>query len=340
MAFAILRVGALKSASRGKGSLGGALRHLDNHKDAADISRPEMTQFNRSFMNTEPTYKEAKARAQAFEVEHNKAVDDWNATHEKPKKRHFREGANQFFEAVFTYSPEAEGRINRDAWAHEVIDFIKKEFLSRGSVPLRCKLDCDEQTCHIHFIGLSWNRDTKQTGLNSTLGSRKDLSELQDRYADTLEGFGLERGYSRYNAYETIRRRALAQGYKDTPEDVKAFADANGLDVPKYRGHKPVGVYKAEIHKKGLALEREIDIKTRTLKDLEAIKQDIINESLIPEHYFETVQKCETYERLLKVGKDIQIDSEDGRTTLTDYLIEQTNKDLGRLKNLDLDISR
>lgn len=333
MAFAICRVATLNGKSRGKGSVGGSVRHLDYHLKAAEISRPELTQFNRSFVLQPPTFKQMKAKAQELVERHNKAVDKYNEEHPTEKqRRHFRKDSKQFIEVILTYSPEAEEYIDRDRWVKKSIDFLKDEFLKKGCIPIRCDLHCDETTTHISFIGLAWSPEEQKAGARDVLGDSRALCELQDRYADTVAEFGLQRGYSRYREYDRIRKRAEAHGYSD----VKQFAQDYGLEIPKYRGHKPIGEWKAELNEKGMSLERHIRSLRQTVEDLEHIKAEL--GSFIPERYIEVVQNCETYEKLLQIGKKIDILVDGRNLTITDYLQELAHKDLQRIKDLDISL--
>lgn len=317
--MAIMRVAALKTSSRGKGSIGKALSHLDKHDKAADISRPELTYQNHSFVPNPLTYKQCKDLAKEREAEHNKAVDEWNKSHpDGPQKRHLRKNASQFFEGVFSYSPEMENVINYVDWTKATRNFIIEEFVKKGCKILRLDLHRDETTTHLQMVGLSWNKDKKNCTTNSILGNRKDLSELQDRYAKAMEQFGLERGFSRYKLYESIRKKAIAAGYKDNVHDVALFAELNGYEIPKYRGHKPLSKWKAEQEQIGIEFETRNELLSQSVRDLQQIKTEL--SELIPEHYCKVVNKAENYEKLLEIGKRVPMVNKGKKTTLTDYL--------------------
>lgn len=332
MSFAIMRVAKLSGGSRGKGSIGGALRHLDNHDKAADISRPELSQYNRDFMNNPPTYQKVKEKAAKLVEKHNKAVDEWNQEHPEKKRRHFKEGSSQFVEVMCSYSPEAEGKINRAEWVHYAKNFLKENFIDKGCIPVRCKLDVDEETTHLHAVFLCWNKEKQKTSAVDVLGSRKDLSILQDKYAQEMQRFGLERGYSRYREYESLKRKAQAQG-----KTVEQYAEENNLEVPKYRKHKGVREWKAEQHSLGMAYERKVDSLRSTLNDLEALKAELINQDVIPERHIALVQSCETYEKLLQIGKQLNVNIDGQEMSITDFLQDCATQDLQRIQEFEND---
>lgn len=335
MPFAICRVEALNNKSSGRGSLGAALRHSDNHEHACEISRPELSKYNREYVIDKPTFKIAKEKAEELIEKHNKEIDKHNENNEK-KRRHLKKNSNQFFEVLLTYSPQAEKNIDRAEWTKKALEFIKSEYISRGCIPIRCSLHCDEKTTHLSFIGLSWNKSELKTGTRAILGNKKDLSELQDRYALTMSEFGLKRGYSRYKEYQAIKKRAEAQGFSD----VKEYARINGIELPKYRAHKDISTWKAEQQEKGIALEREIERMKKELSDLEQVKYELINDHLIPKHYLKIVENCETYESLLKIGQSIDIVVDGEELTITEYLRAVRQKDLQRLNDIDISFNQ
>ena len=279
--FSILRLAPLATKATGKGSLGQSLRHIDKHEQSADISRPELSYLNHDFCKDTPTYKECVKIGAEFREKHNKAVDEWNSTHDKPKKRHLKEGSVQFFEGVATFSPDMEKRLSVEEWAKETVRFIKKEYKDRGCRVLRCVIHRDEETAHIHFIIATYDNEKQNCTFRNIADGREGLSKLQDRYADTMQRFGLMRGYSRYKQYKTIARRvARSLGVeKATTEQVEQYAKENNIALPKYRGHKPLGVYKAELEQQLEEIGKQIEQSKKDLLALEneknAIQYDI-----------------------------------------------------------------
>ena len=266
--FSIFRLAPLSAKSTGKGSLGQSLRHIDRHEQSADISRPELSHLNHDFCKETKTYKECIAVGAGFREKHNKAVDEWNETHDK-KKRHLKAGSTQFFEGVATFSPDMEKNLSVEEWAKETVRFIKKEYTDRGCEVLRCVIHRDEETAHIHFIMAVYDKEKENCTFRNLAGGREGLSKLQDRYAQAMEQFGLKRGYSRYKQYKAIARRvARALGVETaTPEQVEQYAKENNIALPKYKGHKPLGVYKAE-------LEQQIETLGKQIEDLQTRKTD------------------------------------------------------------------
>lgn len=245
--YSFIRIAPLETKSRGGNSLGKALGHLDKHKESADISKSELSYLNRSFIENKPTYKDCVALAKSFREKHNAAIDKYNATHQNGKtKRHMRSNAKQFFEGVLTYSPEFA--IDIDAWARASYDFIKQEYGGRGCEILRCELHADENSIHMHFVALCWDKDKQNATYRNIAGGKAELSQLQDRYGEAMSCFGLERGFSRYKQYEYIKQRA-AKFYKTdnpTKEQVAQYAAIFDIELPKVRRHQTLKDYKAK----------------------------------------------------------------------------------------------
>lgn len=331
MAFAIMRVSPLTNKSRGKGSIGGAIRHLDNHKESAEISKPELSHLNRSLTKQDfhkPTFKECKAIALDFKEKHNKAVDEWNKTHLKPK-RHLKENTNQFFEAVYSYSPEANGTFNYKEWVKQTVEFADKEYSKKGCKLIRAELHMDEETPHIHIIMAAFDNEKQNCTTRNILGNKADLCLLQDRYADKMKQFNLERGYSRYREYQALLKRAENEGLS-----VKEYSEKYDIEVPKKRRHKSIRQWKAEQTAMGMTLERRNKELADRYQRLMGLIDEMENGYVIPDKYIDTLDTIETYEGLLNIGKQLNITVGDTETTLTDMLWNCREQDNERLNNL------
>lgn len=326
-----MRVSPLTNKSRGKGSIGGAIRHLDNHKESAEISKPELSHLNRSLTKQDfhkPTFKECKTIALDFKEKHNKAVDEWNKTHLKPK-RHLKENTNQFFEAVYSYSPEANGTFNYKEWVKQTVEFADKEYSKKGCKLIRAELHMDEETPHIHIIFAAFDNEKQNCTTRNILGNRADLCLLQDRYADKMKQFNLERGYSRYREYQALLKRAENEGLS-----VKEYSEKYDIEIPKKRNHKSIRQWKAEQNAMGMTLERRNKELADRYQRLMGLIDEMENGYVIPDRYIDTLNTIETYEGLLNIGKQLNITVGDTETTLTDMLWNCREQDNERLNNL------
>lgn len=335
MAFAIMRVSALTNKSRGKGSIGGALRHIDKHKECAEISKPELSYKNRSltapdFVNL--NFKECKKLALELKEKHNKAVDEWNENNPDKQKRHLKENTNQFFEAIFSYSPEADGKFSMKDWVNQTLAFIKEEFIKKGCKPLRCELHFDEETPHIHFIGAAFDKEKQNCTTRNILGDRANLCLMQDKYAEKVKQFGLERGYSRYREYQALLKRAEKECLS-----VKEYSEKYNVPIPTKRKHKSIREWKAEQQAIGMMLERKNKELSDNYENLWELKDQLIKDFEIPDKYIEAIEKADTYKSILDIGRQLNITFDGKEMTVTDMLLECREQDLNRLDELHQD---
>jgi hypothetical protein len=267
--FAILRVEPLRTRGRGKGSLYRSLRHLDKHDKAAEISRPELSCQNVSDnVAKQYDYKAILSLCDDFRAKHNKSVDEYNKTATKGKKRHLKADAQQCFEVLMTFSPEMSGKIDMREFQKQCQSFMESEFISKGCRLVRFELHMDEETPHISAVCVAFNEKTQSAAARSYFAGNKALSQMQDRFADRMKSLGLERGLSRYQRYQTIRKAAISAGYGDKLADVKRYAADNNIELPKYREHKSLKQWKLETQKEVAALQEQIENNKEVLASL------------------------------------------------------------------------
>lgn len=273
--FCVNREQKLQTHGRGAKTLSQSLRHLDKHKQAADIEHPELSHLNRTLIaNEQRSFKYIAKKLDQCRAEYDKMVDEWNEAGNTPKKRHMQSRAAQSFEGVLTFSPEMTDKIDINKWVQANISFLKREFQDKGCSAVRVELHMDEETPHIHFVFVC----TGKNGIymaKDILGNRGDLSKLQDRYAEAMKPFDLERGYSRYNEYLNIRRRAISAGYGNsdgtiTQEQMQEYADDNGITLPKRRRHTTTRQWKAEVEVEVKDLESQ---KTKLTDEINQLEQ-------------------------------------------------------------------
>ena len=317
----ILRVEKLTTRGRGKGSLYKSLKHLDNHKKSADITRPELSHLNRSSLKLKEqfSYKEVLSLCDKLRTQHNKQIDEWNATHDKPKKRHLKEDASQCFEVLLSFSPNAEEKINLDEWRIKNIEFVKKEFAAKGCQCVRCELHRDEKTCHLSFVFVAFDKTTKRSCTRDILGGNKELSELQDRYAEAMKPFNLERGVSRYKEYDSVRKKAISAGYGADLKSVEQYALDNNIKLPKRRRHQSIKQYKAELQQQILELEKTYNDLKRDTEYLEKYFTDHPERSQYHEAICLAFRDQQDFGTLKKATENVFLDDEQ---SVWDYAVD------------------
>lgn len=270
---AIFRAAKLKRG-RGKSSLGSSWRHQEEHDRVAEILHPENSKKNytqKFFDDTKKLY----AYINKAIKNHNDKVDAERAEkiaqgETKKLPRNLRHDAAIACECVFTFSPEMAGKININEWYKANVQFIKSEFVSKGARPIRIDLHMDETTPHIHFLFIPITKDGKICA-SEYLGGAKNLSMMQDRYADAMEQFELTRGYSRYSIYKSVQAEAVKEGYAPDFEGVKQYCEDYDIPLPDRRRHTSKTEWLAGMEEEISAMEQkkeqlEHEIKLATAK--------------------------------------------------------------------------
>jgi len=111
-------------------------------------------------------------------------------------KRTIRKDAVKYLKHVTTGSHKDMTEMAKDKeklvkWAKANIEFMKEEFGKENIV--RCAIHMDEKTPHIHFVTVPLTEDGRLSA-KEMLGDRKEMSARQDRYAEKMKEFRLERG--------------------------------------------------------------------------------------------------------------------------------------------------
>ena len=112
-------------------------------------------------------------------------------------KRAIRKDAVKYLKHVNTGSHKEMTEMAKDpkkfkSWVKANIEFMKEEFGGKENI-VRCSLHMDEKTPHLHFVTVPLTKDGRLSA-KEILGDRKEMSARQDRYAEKMKDFGLERG--------------------------------------------------------------------------------------------------------------------------------------------------
>ena len=216
--FAVLHI------KKGKGSGGGLGNHIDRTEGMEHTyphSDPTRKELNQEFAN-ERFVKLSVPQAVKLRIQEG---------YKKPTA--IRKDAVRYLSTVLTGSPEQMQKINNDKtlfdkWIEENMQFAKDEFGEKNIV--RFTLHLDEKTPHIHVVHVPI---TNEGGLSARqyIGNGKMLSEMQDRYAQAMETFGLERGIKNTGvkhdtAKEYYRRIKITEEEVENLE-VKGFLGVN-----------------------------------------------------------------------------------------------------------------
>lgn len=107
-----------------------------------------------------------------------------------------RKNAVYSYEIILSFSPSATSSIPVDSWAFDSARWLSAAFGGKENV-LDISVHMDEKTPHIHAVVVPLDKSGKLNAKHFT-GSRQQLSELQDSYADAMKPYGLSRGTKFY----------------------------------------------------------------------------------------------------------------------------------------------
>lgn len=210
--YAIFRVQKLMRG-QGKHSVYASLRHLQNHDKTADISHPEKTAYNRTYL------------AKGFDIDHpakmiNKAV----SRHNKNSIRALRKDAAVAVEMIFSYSPKAKNLQWIEEYEKKIQDFLKTEFPTFQVI--RLDRHCDENSVHWHVVGVPFAKDRKRISAKEVLGGPAEMVRHQDRFAEAVAGLGLKRGISKKKTKKRHTTKTEWQRQQEIEKEAKKALDS------------------------------------------------------------------------------------------------------------------
>jgi len=182
--FAIFRVQKLKSGSRGSGTLGQTLKHLKNHLDSAEISKKDMSKYNTLQGCTD--YKTV-----------SKIINKFKKVHKENNKRAVKKTASVGLEFVFSYTADNNNQNMKFAEQFEksINNFMRKEFPNVQILVVA--RHTDEKSFHWHLVVIPYDRQKKRFSAKDLLGGPREMSKLQDSFAECCKSLDLQRGISK-----------------------------------------------------------------------------------------------------------------------------------------------
>jgi hypothetical protein len=253
MGFAVYHV------EKGKGSGGGQGNHIDR------IEGKE-----HSFKNADPSRLHLNKNYPVPGDRHLKPLKDAIAERIKEgyhHKKKIRSDAVKFNKHILSGSPEDMQKIFSDpkkaeAWINANRKFIEKEFGKDNLV--RFSLHMDEKTPHIHAVTVPLTDDGRLSARDVT-GDKDAFRDRQDRYAEAMKSFNLERGIRDTG----IKHENASDYYKRIEEARKNVEKMNIEPVKGIFGidkSKTIEKYKEALKSANLALS-EAELKNLRLRE-------------------------------------------------------------------------
>ena len=134
-------------------------------------------------------------------------------------KKELRSDAVKYLSHILTGSHDDMMKIFQDkdkikTWVRENYKFMENEFGHENII--RFDLHLDEKTPHIHCVTVPLTEDGRLSA-KEMIGDRIELKQRQDRYANAMEQFGLQRGLSNTG----VKHEDVKEYYKRVEEGLE-----------------------------------------------------------------------------------------------------------------------
>ena len=256
---------AVYHTEKGKASGGGIGHHID---------RTPGREY--SYSHADPNRKDLNVSFQVHKdrektLLHN-AISERIAEGYKGKRK-IRNDAVRYLNHVLTGSHEDMKQIFDDKdksqkWLNENYKFACQEFGHENIV--RFTLHLDEKTPHIHCVTVPLTEEGKLSA-KEIMGNKKVLRERQDKYADMMKSFGLDRGIGGTG----IKHETQQQYYKRI-EDAKKEAENMEIKLVK-------GLF-------GVKKDKTIEKLQKDLKSLKMAFNELNTKAKVKEIKFDTIK--------------------------------------------------
>lgn len=221
---------AVYHLEKGSVSSGGIGNHIDRKIGAEHTYRhadPNLKDLNKSFdLNSYCSMPLHQAIEQRIK-------DGYKS------QKAIRKDAVKYTTHILTGSHDKMKEIERSPeklrdWVKENKKFLEQEFGKENIV--RFVLHRDEKTPHLHAVTVNLTADGRLSA-KEIVGNRKDLQNRQDRYAQAMQSFGLERGIK-----NTGIKHEDAKNYYARMKQANDIGQGNEIKAEK----NILGIYKEE----------------------------------------------------------------------------------------------
>lgn len=193
---------AVYHAQKHSSSAGGLGNHIDRVKGMEHTyqhSDPERLHLNRYFKVDQGREKMPLAKAVKNRIEEGYKGKRKLRANSVKYVSHILTGSHEKMNEIFSNQESAKG------WLNANYAFLADEYGKENIV--RFTLHLDEKTPHLHAVTVPLTNDGRLSA-KEIMGNKKDFQDRQDRYAEMMKPFGLERGIR-----STGRKRETVQDY-------------------------------------------------------------------------------------------------------------------------------
>jgi hypothetical protein len=179
---------AVYHLEKGQTSSGGIGNHIDRKEGAEHTyphADPERKHLNKNFEVFQGREKLPLSKAIQDRVKEGYTSSRKIRANTVMYKTHILTGTHEDMKRIFSNEKTA------NAWIEKNKEFINKEFGEKNVV--RFSLHLDEKTPHIHAVTIPLTNDGRLSA-KEIVGNKAIMQQRQDRYAESMKDFGLERG--------------------------------------------------------------------------------------------------------------------------------------------------
>jgi hypothetical protein len=222
---------AVYHLEKGQTSSGGIGNHIDRKEGAEHTYQhadPEKKHLNKNFEVFQGREKLSLSKAIQDRVKEGYTSTRKIRANTVMYKTHILTGTHEDMKRIFSNEKTAND------WIEKNKEFINKEFGEKNVV--RFTLHLDEKTPHIHAITVPITNDGRLSA-KEIVGNKAIMQQRQDRYAESMKDFGLERGVR-----NTGISHENATAYYSRISEAEKNASSLEIKVEK----NSFGVYKSE----------------------------------------------------------------------------------------------
>ncbi|WKN46525.1 MobV family relaxase [Tunicatimonas pelagia] len=255
---------AVFHAMKGRGTGGALGRHIDRSSTPknADQDRTHLNKFivREKDGNTKVIgQSEFQERRQKGEIK-----DMFASVNERIKEGHhgkskIRSNAVRYVNIMMSGSHERMKEIEREGslndWMNKNHEFLSKEFGKDNIV--RFAMHADEKTPHIHATVVPLTEDGRLSARDYLFGHKSKLKGFQDRYAEAMKEYGLERGVQETRS----KHKTTKQYYKEigNPARPKINVPERSENESRESYHRRVERSLEPVVLRSIAIERELN---------------------------------------------------------------------------------
>lgn len=259
-------------------------------------------------------------------------------------KKAIRKDAVKFMPMVMTGSHKEmleifKDEAKSDLWIKKNIQFAAKEFGKDNIV--KATLHMDEKTPHLHIVVVPLTEDGRLSA-KEMFGGVLQLSERQDRYADAMKEFGLERGIKGAKAVHTsegwyiAKQRDAAKVFLDPLANLNVFQRMNPYKKVEAltEGFKLALNHKVDSDFKANSEQSKSSYLSKVNANLESRITEIIgSEQIFKNEQNLRVEKMQAsihfdVERRIKSNRNLK-SVDDGKEWVKDLILEKAKEQKG-----------